>query len=111
MTKARPKIDASLKAKMAPETLREQATAHEPVHPNQIYAGRKQLLERAARAFDAKTPGAPLQDLTLTETSRKSVIDWCLIRQENQATRSYEFSVPRGAGGVDRARTAPGDEM
>ena len=59
MTKrARRRIDAALKAQIALEALREQATVNElaqryQVHPNQIYAWKKQLQDQATRAFDS----------------------------------------------------------
>jgi transposase len=56
--KTRRKIDAALKAKIALEAVRETATMTDlsqryEVHPNQIYAWKQQLVEHAARAFDA----------------------------------------------------------
>ena len=56
MPRTRRKIDATLKAKIVLEALREQASISElaekyAVHPNQIYAWRKRLEDDAVQVF------------------------------------------------------------
>jgi transposase len=65
MMKSRKKFDASFKAKVALEALREHSTVPElakrhGVHPNQIYAWKKQVLDNVASLF-ARGAGSSIE--------------------------------------------------
>ena len=74
MTKTRKKFEAATKAKIALEALREDATVPElakrhGVHPNQIYAWKKQVLDNVASLF---ARGAASSDESAEERERET---------------------------------------
>ena len=87
--KTRRRIDGALKAKTAPEALREQATLTDlaqryEVHPNRICAWKRQLQEQAGRTFD----GGIGRDAATAEARRFGNVDiqQAIRRQEQRTT-------------------------
>jgi len=74
--KARRRLDAGLKAKVALEALGNEATVAElaakyQLHPNQIYAWKKQLLDGAAEVFSGGTGKETSRESEVTELYAK----------------------------------------
>jgi transposase len=108
--KTRRKIDAALKAKIVLEAVREQATVPDltqryAVHPNQIYAWKKQALDQAARAFDAGVGSVS------EETRERDREDARQDRTTHSRARFFsaevrKMSTPDRRGMLDRAEQA-----
>ncbi len=114
MKKPRRKIDAAVKAKIAVEALREQARVADlavryEVHPNQIYAWKKQLLEVGAdtASNQKRLSGGPRLATSISHPSGVGLMHFDLTSWQLWALLSASFAALTaifakiGVGSVD----------